>query len=60
MTFGLDFIILDEDFEALNKLDRAQRYNYPFRWGKDVFGELGEEEAERRAEEHAAGQREKA
>ncbi|KAJ5631475.1 uncharacterized protein N7484_011575 [Penicillium longicatenatum] len=52
-----DFIIPDAEFEALNKLDRNARYNYPFRWGVDVFGELGAEEAERRAEEHAASQR---
>ncbi|KAE8152646.1 NADP-dependent oxidoreductase domain-containing protein [Aspergillus avenaceus] len=52
-----DFIIPDAEFEALNQLDRNQRYNYPFRWGIDVFGELGAEEAERRAEEHAAKQR---
>ncbi|KAI9375003.1 NADP-dependent oxidoreductase domain-containing protein [Aspergillus egyptiacus] len=49
-----DFIIPDSEFQALNRLDRNQRYNYPFRWGIDVFGELGAEEAERRAEKHAA------
>ncbi|KAF5863666.1 hypothetical protein ETB97_009599 [Aspergillus alliaceus] len=53
-----DFIIPDAEFEALDKLDRNQRYNFPFRWGIDVFGEVGAEEAERRAEEHAAKQRE--
>lgn len=52
-----DFVIPDAEFETLNKLDRSQRYNYPFRWGIDVFGELGAEEAERRAEQHAAEQR---
>ncbi|KAJ5565021.1 hypothetical protein N7513_001263 [Penicillium frequentans] len=52
-----DFVIPDAEFEALNKLNRNARYNYPFRWGVDVFGELGAEEAERRAEEHAAGLR---
>ncbi|KAJ6084202.1 hypothetical protein N7486_011002 [Penicillium sp. IBT 16267x] len=52
-----DFIIPDADYEALNKLNRNARYNYPFRWGVDVFAELGAEEAERRAEEHAASQR---
>ncbi|KAL4913419.1 NADP-dependent oxidoreductase domain-containing protein [Aspergillus aurantiobrunneus] len=55
-----DFVIPDAESEALDKLDRNQRYNYPFRWGIDVFGELGDEEAERRAEEHAAKQREAA
>jgi L-glyceraldehyde reductase len=49
-----DFVIPDAEFEALNQLDRNERYNYPFRWGIDVFNELGAEEAERRAEEHAA------
>ncbi|KAJ5892724.1 hypothetical protein N7504_009415 [Penicillium tannophilum] len=52
-----DFIIPDAEFEALNKLNRNARYNYPFRWGVDVFGELGAEEAERRAEEHATSLR---
>ncbi|CEJ55484.1 Putative Aldo-keto reductase [Penicillium brasilianum] len=53
-----DFVIPDAEFDALNKLDRNERYNYPFRWGVDVFGELGAAEAERRAEEHAAKLRE--
>ncbi|KAL4910928.1 hypothetical protein BDW74DRAFT_172384 [Aspergillus multicolor] len=48
------------ELEALNKLDRNQRYNYLFRWGVDVFGELGIEEAERRAEERGPKQREAA
>ncbi|KAJ6017841.1 hypothetical protein N7451_001220 [Penicillium sp. IBT 35674x] len=52
-----DFVIPDAEFEALNQLNRNARYNYPFRWGVDVFGELGAEEAERRAEEHAASLR---
>ncbi|OJJ44604.1 hypothetical protein ASPZODRAFT_153520 [Penicilliopsis zonata CBS 506.65] len=52
-----DFVIPDAEFEALNNLDRAERYNYPFRWGIDIFGELGADEAERRAEESAAKQR---
>ncbi|KAJ5731280.1 uncharacterized protein N7483_005788 [Penicillium malachiteum] len=52
-----DFVIPDAEFKALNKLDRNERYNYPFRWGVDVFGELGAAESERRAEEHAASLR---
>lgn len=52
-----DFIVPDAEFEALNKMDRNKRYNFPFRWGVDIFGEVGAEEAERRAEEHAAAQR---
>ncbi|KAJ0419278.1 NADP-dependent oxidoreductase domain-containing protein [Aspergillus carlsbadensis] len=55
-----DFVIPNAEFEALNELDRNQRYNYPFRWGVDVFGELGADEAERRAEEDAAKKREAA
>lgn len=35
-------------------VNRHQRYNYPFRWDVDVFGELSAEGAGRRAEEHAA------
>jgi L-glyceraldehyde reductase len=57
LTNYADFIIPDEEFVALNKLDKKARYNYPFRWGVDIFGELGAAEAERRAEEHAAKQR---
>lgn len=53
----LDFELPDAEFAALNKLDRNERYNYPFRWGIDVFGELGDAEAERRAEEHASSLR---
>ncbi|KAJ5895191.1 hypothetical protein N7495_006882 [Penicillium taxi] len=52
-----DFVIPEDAFEALNKLDKNQRYNYPFRWGVDMFDELGTAEAERRAEEHATKQR---
>ncbi|PKY02078.1 aldo/keto reductase family protein [Aspergillus campestris IBT 28561] len=52
-----DFVIPDAEFEALNNMDRNKRYNFPFRWGVDIFGEVGAEEAERRAEEHAAAQR---
>lgn len=58
ILINTDFTIPDAEFQALNQLDRNQRYNYPFRWGLDVFEELGAEEAERRAEEHAAKQRE--
>lgn len=50
----IDFVIPDAEFNALNQLDRHERYNYPFRWGIDVFDELGVKEAERRVEEHAA------
>lgn len=50
-------MIPDAEFEALNKMDRNKRYNFPFRWGVDIFGEVGAEEVERRAEEHAAAQR---
>ncbi|KAJ5222493.1 uncharacterized protein N7469_008733 [Penicillium citrinum] len=58
LYLALNFVIPDAEFEALNKLDKNERYNYPFRWGIDVFGELGATEAERRAEEHAAKLRE--
>ena len=53
----VDFIIPDAEFEVLTNLNRDQRFNYPFRWGIDIFGELGAEEAERRAEEDAAKKR---
>ncbi|PWY86078.1 aldo-keto reductase [Aspergillus heteromorphus CBS 117.55] len=53
-----DFILSDADIEAIDSLDRNTRYNYPFRWGIDIFGDLGAEEAERRAEEFAVKLRE--
>ncbi|RJE23410.1 aldehyde reductase [Aspergillus sclerotialis] len=52
-----DFIIPDEEFETLNKLDRHHRYNYPSMGGVDVFGEQGQNVVERRAEETAAENR---
>ncbi|PYH92322.1 aldo-keto reductase [Aspergillus ellipticus CBS 707.79] len=55
-----DFVLPDAEFEAIDKLDRSTRYNLPFRWGIDIFGELGPEEAERRAEEFAANLRQTA
>jgi len=53
-----DFIIPDEEFEELNKLERNHRFNFPFSWGADVFGELGDQGAEALAESWSAKQRE--
>ena len=56
MIKGVNLLILwavQRAVQALNNLDRNERYNYPFRWGVDVFSDLGGAEAERRAEEHA-------
>jgi len=52
-----DFIIPDEEFEELNSLERNQRFNFPNPWGADIFGELGDHEAEARAEAWSAKQR---
>lgn len=54
---AVDFIIPDAEFEAPSKLDRHHRYNYPPMGGVDVFGEQGQNEVERRAEETAAKHR---
>lgn len=41
----------------MNSLEKNQRYNYPAIWGVDMFGELGAEEANRRADEMVAKQK---
>ena len=56
----LDFIIPDEEFKELNRLERNHRFNFPFPWGADVFGELGDDGAEALAESWSAKQRESA
>lgn len=40
----------DEVFSALNALERHHRYNYPARWGYNVFDELSNEEVEQEAQ----------
>lgn len=43
----------------LNALERNKRFNFPARWGADIFDEVGEEEVRRIAQESAAENKEK-
>ena len=38
-----DFEIPDAQFAELNALERHKRFNFPARWGFDIFDEAGEE-----------------
>jgi len=38
-----DFVIPEEQFAELNALKRHKRFNFPARWGFDIFDEAGEE-----------------
>lgn len=38
-----DFVIPDAQFAELNALERHKRFNFPARWGFDIFDEAGEE-----------------
>lgn len=38
-----DFALPEEDMEAIRKLDTGKRYNFPARYGVDLFGEVDEE-----------------
>lgn len=43
---------LPEDaFAQLNSLERHKRYNFPSRWGHDIFDEVGEETAKKMGKE---------
>jgi diketogulonate reductase-like aldo/keto reductase len=46
-----DFIIPDGQMAELNALERHKRFNFPARWGFDIFDEAGEEEVKRIARE---------
>ncbi|RAL12491.1 alcohol dehydrogenase [Aspergillus homomorphus CBS 101889] len=39
----------EEAFGRLNALERGKRFNFPARWGYDIFGEVGEEAVRRAA-----------
>ncbi|CAK4027494.1 aldehyde reductase i [Lecanosticta acicola] len=43
-----------EAFDALNALERHKRFNFPARWGADIFDEAGEEHVKKVAKETAA------
>lgn len=48
-----DKVLPDESFSRLNKLERHKRFNFPARWGADIFDEIGETRAREIAQESA-------
>jgi diketogulonate reductase-like aldo/keto reductase len=46
-----DFVIPDEQMAELNALERHKRFNFPARWGFDIFDEAGDETVQRIAKE---------
>ena len=48
-------VLTTEIFDALNALEKHHRYNYPSRWGSNVFDELEMDEVRRLAQEHGPG-----
>ena len=46
-----DFIMPEEQFAELNALERHKRFNFPARWGFDIFDEVGEEAVKRAAKD---------
>lgn len=43
-----------EAFDALNALEKHKRFNFPARWGVDIFDEAGEEAVKKAAKDAAA------
>lgn len=54
---AIDFILPEEAFDKLNKLEKHHRYNFPARWGVDIYDEVGDESAKTSAKKWAAGQK---
>ncbi|KAK7204880.1 NADP-dependent oxidoreductase domain-containing protein [Myxozyma melibiosi] len=48
------FDLSQEDFDKISSLEKHQRMNFPVRWGYDIFGEIGQQEAQIRAKKMAA------
>lgn len=46
-----DFLLPLESMTELNALERHKRFNFPARWGFDIFDEIGVESAKRIAKE---------
>ncbi|RDW62391.1 alcohol dehydrogenase-4 [Coleophoma cylindrospora] len=46
-----DFVIPDEQYKELNALERHKRFNFPARWGFDIFDEAGEEVVKKAAKD---------
>lgn len=46
-----DFVIPKEQMEELNALERHKRFNFPARWGYDIFEEAGDEAVRKAAKD---------
>lgn len=46
-----DFIIPEDSMAELDALERHKRFNFPARWGFDIFDEAGQENVKRIAKE---------
>ena len=53
----LDFELSQDTFDKITAMDRNSRYNFPARWGVDVFGEVSQESLEKSVEEWVDAQR---
>jgi L-glyceraldehyde reductase len=52
-----DFELPQAAFDKLNTLEKHHRYNFPARWGVDVYSEVGDESAKASALKWAAEQK---
>lgn len=52
-----DFELPQDTFDKITAMDRNSRYNFPARWGVDVFGEVSQESLEKSVEEWVGAQR---
>lgn len=46
-----DSILPDAAYEKLNSLEKHKRFNFPARWGADIFDEVGQEQVSKIARE---------
>ena len=49
-----DQVLPDSAMQKLNAMERHKRFNFPARWGSDIFDEAGEEAVKKAAKETAA------
>lgn len=40
LTFSLDLVLPQDVFDKITSLERGTRYNFPARWGVNIFGEV--------------------
>jgi L-glyceraldehyde reductase len=57
LTLFLDFELPQDVFDQITAMDRNTRYNFPARWGVDVFGEVSDESLEKSVQEWLEAQR---